>query len=165
MAGRHCIDKLRRRKRETASTIVREDLHTIADGSMPSPLSQVLQKEAERELAEQLNRLPEGYRLPLMLCYYQGMSYSEIARALNRRVPAIKTSIFRAKNRLRQNLRQTVETLTPGRAGDRRHRSRPGYAGSPQRPVVCLILEAAVPDTANPMNRGSSWQMYMLTIR
>ncbi|MGB2625164.1 MAG: RNA polymerase sigma factor [Candidatus Acidiferrum sp.] len=109
VAGRHCIDKLRRRKREASSTVVKDDLHYIADGSTPSPLSQVLRKETKRELAEQLNRLPECYRLPLMLCYYQGMSYSEIARALNRRVPAIKTSIFRAKNKLRQNLQKSAK--------------------------------------------------------
>jgi DNA-directed RNA polymerase specialized sigma24 family protein len=34
------------------------------------------------------------------------MSYSEIAHALNRRVPAVKTIIFRAKSRLRKNLGQ-----------------------------------------------------------
>jgi RNA polymerase sigma-70 factor (ECF subfamily) len=109
VAGRHCIDKLRRRKREVSSTVVKDDLHYIADRSTPSPLSQVLRKETKRELAEQLNRLPECYRLPLMLCYYQGMSYSEIARLLNRRVPAIKTSIFRAKNKLRQNLQKSAK--------------------------------------------------------
>ena len=109
VAGRHCIDKLRRRRREVSSTIVKDDLHYIPDGSTPSPLSQVLRKETKRELAEQLSRLPECYRLPLMLCYYQGMTYSEIARALNRRVPAIKTSIFRAKNKLRQNLQKSAK--------------------------------------------------------
>jgi DNA-directed RNA polymerase specialized sigma24 family protein len=38
-----------------------------------------------------------------MLRYYERMSYSEIARTLNRRLPAVKTVIFRAKNRLRRN--------------------------------------------------------------
>jgi RNA polymerase sigma-70 factor, ECF subfamily len=52
---------------------------------------------------EQLNRLPDYYKVPLMLRYYKQMSYSEIARTLNRRLPAIKTIIFQAKNRLRRN--------------------------------------------------------------
>ena len=110
VAGRHCIDKLRRRKREKSSTVVNDDLSTISDDSTPSPLSQVLRKEAKRELTEQLNRLPECYKVPLMLRYYQSMSYSEIARTLNRRLPAVKTSIFRAKNRLRQNLGQSEKS-------------------------------------------------------
>ena len=48
-------------------------------------------------MREQLNRLPDYYKVPLMLRYYKRMSYSEIARTLNRRLPAVKTIIFRAK--------------------------------------------------------------------
>lgn len=104
VAGRHCIDKLRRRKREKCSTVAGNDLCAVPDDSTPSPLSQVLRKEAKRQLREQLNRLPTHYKVPLMLRYYKRMSYSEIARTLNRRLPAVKTIIFRAKNRLRRNL-------------------------------------------------------------
>jgi DNA-directed RNA polymerase specialized sigma24 family protein len=32
------------------------------------------------------------------------MSYSEIARTLNRRLPSVKTILFRAKNQLCRNL-------------------------------------------------------------
>jgi RNA polymerase sigma-70 factor (ECF subfamily) len=104
VAGRHCIDKLRRRKREKCSSVAGEDLCAVPDVCTPSPLSQVLRKEAKRELREQLNRLPDYYKVPLMLRYYKRMSYSEIARTLNRRLPAVKTIIFRAKKRLRRNL-------------------------------------------------------------
>jgi RNA polymerase sigma-70 factor (ECF subfamily) len=55
-------------------------------------------------LREELNRLPDYYKVPLVLHYYKCMSYSEIARTLNRRLPAVKTIIFRAKSRLRRNL-------------------------------------------------------------
>ncbi len=104
VAGRHCIDKLRRRKREKCSVVAGNDLCAIADSSTPSPLSQVLRKEAKRQVREELKRLPDYYRVPLVLRYYKRMSYSEIARELNRRVPAVKTIIFRAKSRLRRNL-------------------------------------------------------------
>jgi RNA polymerase sigma-70 factor (ECF subfamily) len=116
VAGRHCIDKLRRRKREKNSTIAGLDLCVVPDVSTPSPLSQLLRKEAKRELREQLNRLPDYYKVPLVLRYYKRMSYAEIARALNRRLPAVKTTIFRAKNRLRLNLghlEKTRQALAP----------------------------------------------------
>ena len=103
VAGRHCIDKLRRRKHENRSIIAGSDLCAVPAVSTPSPLSQVLRQEAKRQVREQLNRLPDYYKVPLMLRYYKQMSYSEIARTLNRRLPAIKTIIFRAKNRLRRN--------------------------------------------------------------
>jgi RNA polymerase sigma factor (sigma-70 family) len=80
------------------------DLCAVPDRSTPSPLSQVLRKEAKRYVREELNRLPDYYKVPLVLRYYKRMSYSEIAQTLNRRVPAVKTIIFRAKSRLRRNL-------------------------------------------------------------
>ena len=104
--GRHCIDKLRRWKNEKCSIVAGNDLCVVPDVSTPSPLSQVLHKEAKRQVREQLSRLPDYYKVPLMLRYYKRMSYSEIARTLNRRLPAVKTIISRAKNRLRRDWEQ-----------------------------------------------------------
>ena len=38
-------------------------------------------------MREQLIRLPEKYKVPLVLRYYEQMSYSEIARALKKADP------------------------------------------------------------------------------
>jgi len=113
VAGRHCIDKLRRRKREKCSAIPDVQLCAIPDPLAPSPLSQLLCKEAKRGLLKQLDSLPNYYKVPLMLRYYQHMSYSEIALRLNRRLPAVKTIIFRAKVRLRRSLTQPLESQVP----------------------------------------------------
>ncbi len=106
VAGRHCIDKLRRRKREKGSRVDGADLSEVPDYSTPSPLSQVLRREEGLEVREQLIRLPKKYKVPLVLRYYKQMSYSEIARALKRRLPAVRMMIFRAKEELRCNLRR-----------------------------------------------------------
>jgi RNA polymerase sigma-70 factor, ECF subfamily len=104
VAGRHCIDKLRRRKREKYSSVDGNDLSVVPDRVTPSPLTEVLRNEEKRKVREQLSLLPDYYRVPLVLRYYKRMSYSEIAQTLNRRVPAVKTIIYRAKCRLRRNL-------------------------------------------------------------
>ena len=114
VAGRHCIDILRRRKREKCSTVAGDDLCAVPDVSTPSPLSQVLRKETERVVREQLNSLPDHYKVPLVLRYYKRMSYAEIARKLNRRLPTVRTIIFRAKNRLRRNLGHLADRHAPG---------------------------------------------------
>ncbi len=44
VAGRHCIDKLRRRKRELHSCAGETDLTEVPDNATPSPLSQILPK-------------------------------------------------------------------------------------------------------------------------
>jgi RNA polymerase sigma-70 factor (ECF subfamily) len=106
VAGRHCIDKLRQRKREKGSCVDGADLSEVPDYSTPSPLSQVLRSEEWFEVRKQLIRLPEKYKVPLVLRYYKQMSYSEIARALKRQLPTIRVMIFRAKEQLRRNLRR-----------------------------------------------------------
>jgi RNA polymerase sigma-70 factor (ECF subfamily) len=118
VAGRHCIDKLRRRKREKYSSVDGNDLCIVPDRVTPSPLSQVLHNEEKRKVREQLNLLPDYYKVPLMLRYYKHMSYSEIARMLNRRVPAVKTIIFRAKCRLRRNLQNLEAAPQPPATGE-----------------------------------------------
>ena len=104
VAGHHCVDKLRRRKGEKNSSLEDNDLSGFADHSTPSPLSQVLRKEEQRRVREQLIRLPAKYKVPLVLRYYKRMSYSEIARTMNRGLPAVRMMIFRAKDQLRRNL-------------------------------------------------------------
>jgi RNA polymerase sigma-70 factor, ECF subfamily len=106
VAGRHCIDKLRRRKREKDSYVDGADLSEVPDYSTPSALSQVLRREEGLEVREQLIRLPTKYMVPLVLRYYKQMSYSEIARALKSRLPAVRMLIFRAKEQLRHSLRR-----------------------------------------------------------
>jgi RNA polymerase sigma-70 factor (ECF subfamily) len=104
VAGHHCVDKLRRRKSEKNSSLEDYDLSGFADHSSPSPLSQVLRKEEQRRVREQLIRLPAKYKVPLVLRYYKRMSYSQIAHTMNRGLPAVRMMIFRAKNQLRRNL-------------------------------------------------------------
>ncbi|HET8923388.1 MAG TPA: sigma-70 family RNA polymerase sigma factor [Candidatus Acidoferrum sp.] len=104
VAGHHCVDKLRRRKGQKNSSLEDNDLSGFADHSTPSPLSQVLRKEEQRRVREQLIRLPAKYKVPLVLRYYKRMSYSQIARTMNRGLPAVRMMIFRAKDQLRRNL-------------------------------------------------------------
>jgi len=106
VAGRHCIDKLRQRKCERSSSLEDVDISGFADHSALSPLSEILRKDEQRQIREHLTRLPEKYKVPLVLLYYKRMSYSEIAGTLNTRLPAIRMIIFRAKDFLRRNLRR-----------------------------------------------------------
>src|SRR6516162_4283865 len=71
VAGRHCIDKLRQKKSEKSSSLEEIDPSGVADRSTPSPLSQVLRKDEQRQVREQLTRLPKKYKVPLVLRYYK----------------------------------------------------------------------------------------------
>jgi RNA polymerase sigma-70 factor, ECF subfamily len=106
VAGHHCIDKLRRKKSEKSSSLEEIDPSGVPDHAIPSPLSQILRKDEQRQVRKHLTRLPKKYKVPLVLRYYKRMSYSEIARTLNTRLPALRMTLFRAKNYLRRNLQR-----------------------------------------------------------
>ena len=50
----------------------------------------------ERAVRALLDRLPEKQRAALVLCRFEGLSYEEIAVALESSVPAVKSLIHRA---------------------------------------------------------------------
>jgi hypothetical protein len=50
--------------------------------------------------------LPEKHRIVLVMRYYNRMSYSQVASALNLPLSAVRVRIFRAKRFLRGNLRR-----------------------------------------------------------
>ena len=112
VTGRHCIDKLRKRRRESRHTVEEEQFTDLPDISTASPLARVLLQEQQRQVTEELRRLPRQYRIHLVLRYYRRMSYTEIARTLGKQLPAIRMTIFRAKRELYGRLLRLREQQT-----------------------------------------------------
>ena len=104
VAGRNCIDRLRKVRAERRRRVDQEDFDALPGSSALSPLSNILLREKQSQVREKLRRLPRDYRILLVLHYYRHMSYAEIADRLGRQLPAVKTAIFRAKRALRKSL-------------------------------------------------------------
>jgi RNA polymerase sigma-70 factor (ECF subfamily) len=106
VAGNQCIDVLRRRQRG------RKVFMDVADGaavmeaasSEPSPLGAVISMEERVQVRDTIARLPENYRVPLILRYYSELSYDEIAQQLDLERNNVAALIFRAKQELRRRL-------------------------------------------------------------
>jgi RNA polymerase sigma-70 factor (ECF subfamily) len=113
VAGHHCIDKIRKKMREKSLSLEEIDVSGFADRSTPSPLSEILRKDEQQRIREQLTRLPERHKVALVLRYYKRMSYSEIASALNMRLPTVRVMIYRARVYLKRNLRRAESPTTP----------------------------------------------------
>ena len=55
-------------------------------------------------MREAIARLPENYRMPLVLRYYGELSYDEIAQQLGLKRDYVAALLFRAKQDLRRKL-------------------------------------------------------------
>jgi len=106
VAGNQCIDALRRRQRGRQVIVEVEDGAAVieATGTEPSPLGAVLTTEERVQVRDAIARLPENYRVPLVLRYYGELSYDEIAQQLGLQRNYVAALIFRAKQELRRNL-------------------------------------------------------------
>jgi len=106
VAGNQCIDALRRRQRGLKVLVESEDEATVIEraSSEPSPLGAVLSAEERAQVRDAVARLPENYRVPLVLRYYGELSYDEIAQQLGLQRNYVAALIFRAKQELRRKL-------------------------------------------------------------
>jgi RNA polymerase sigma factor (sigma-70 family) len=95
---------MRRHRQALVAHPVTADLH-------PDPLTEVTAREAVQTVHEEVRRLPETYRLPVILCCLEGLSQEEAARRLSCAPGAIKGRLERGRARLRDRLARRGLTL------------------------------------------------------
>jgi RNA polymerase sigma-70 factor, ECF subfamily len=104
VAGNQCIDSLRRRGRRVIVEVDDGAAVIEAASPEPSPLGAVISTQERARVRDTIARLPENYRVPLVLRYYSELSYDEIARQLDLQRNYVAALIFRAKQELRRRL-------------------------------------------------------------
>ncbi len=104
-----CYDRYPKlqRDRETLSLEV-EHYHPV----QADHLEQKMDRDQMRELIhQQMQTLPELYRMVLLMRYQKDLSYKEIAEVLEMPMGSVKTAIFRAKNELKEKLCSHQEVM------------------------------------------------------
>jgi RNA polymerase sigma factor (sigma-70 family) len=76
------------------------------------PLAEVTLREAQRVLDDELNRLPEKYRVPLVLCCLEGSTQDEAAQQLGWSVATLKRRLQGGRDLLGARLRRRGLTLS-----------------------------------------------------
>jgi RNA polymerase sigma-70 factor (ECF subfamily) len=100
VATRVAIDGMRRNKKlRFVSLNGDEDCDgpaaTIADASS-DPAGEALKAERREQVRGAIMELPERMRATLVMAYYEGLSYAEIAECMGCSVGTVKTQMFRA---------------------------------------------------------------------
>jgi RNA polymerase sigma-70 factor, ECF subfamily len=88
------------RDRRPAADVDAATEHAAAPSS-EQPLSLVQRREDKELWARLLNGLPDRYRLPVALRHVEGLSYPELAQALNRPLGSVKSDVHRGVALLR----------------------------------------------------------------
>jgi RNA polymerase sigma factor (sigma-70 family) len=117
-------------------------------------------------LHEEVQRLPEGLRAPVVLCYLQGLSYAEAALRLGLSAVAIQGRLARARQRLRTRLiRRGVTVPAAGLAAGA---ASPAHAAVPLtliRNTVRVALGFMAGNTAAMLARGVLNSMMLNQLR
>jgi RNA polymerase sigma-70 factor, ECF subfamily len=95
-----CEDAARRRKVRAA-----EPLDERWEADLPTPEGLVLDADRRLRLRRAIGSLPEGVRVPVLLFYASGLSYREIALALELKETTVQGRLAQGLRLLRRRLR------------------------------------------------------------
>ena len=105
---------LRARARRAARTARERAFDGLRAAGGSDPVGEAGWREVRRVIDEEVNRLPEKYRLPFVLFHLEGRSSAEVARELGCPVGTVESWLARARARLRSRLVRRGITPTPG---------------------------------------------------
>jgi RNA polymerase sigma factor (sigma-70 family) len=93
-----------RARANAARRYVREQTLTVAQSGVESPSREGERSELRGVLDDELARLPELLRLPLVLCYLEGLTHEEAAGRLRWPVGTVRSRLARGRDKLRSRL-------------------------------------------------------------
>lgn len=97
VAGRARRDAARRRVRERRGAEAAEAIRRGDEIDPDAP-------EIAHVIYEELGRLPERFRLPIVLCHLEGLTYEQAANQIGCPVRTVQSRLTRARERLRNQL-------------------------------------------------------------
>lgn len=116
IANNHCIDRLRKRRATYVSIDDNPVLQNLESDS-PMPEREAARSEQAREVQDLLENLEPEYRTPLILRYWEELSYEEIAQTMDLSVSAVKSRLFRARKQMADIYQQAEAVTTPPSSG------------------------------------------------
>jgi RNA polymerase sigma factor (sigma-70 family) len=99
-------------KAQAAAARRRMQERKVAPMASPDPTLDMTLRDLRRVLHEELRRLPEKYRLPLVLCYLEGRSQEEAAGHLGWSKGTLRGRLDRGREHLRRRLAARGVTLS-----------------------------------------------------
>ncbi len=107
-----CMNWLKAQGRSDSALLEKEineeDIYEIPDPA-PLPSEQMEMEELREAVLKAMNKLPETYRLPLMLYHFDGLSYQKVSESLDIPVSTVKWRLHQARRQLRKEMSEMIE--------------------------------------------------------
>ncbi len=129
VAARGRVSSIRRQIRNRRSLAAAEEIAVTTSRSSAAAFFE--QDDAAALVHQEVNRLPEKYRAPVVLCYLEGLTHHEAAARLRWPVGTVRSRLSRARDALRSRL-------------TRRGVTAPSTLG----PLAAWVITSAAPTTA-----------------
>jgi RNA polymerase sigma factor (sigma-70 family) len=110
VTARARVVAIRRRIRDRRTSEAARDTTAIAHAETePSPIER---DDRAQILHQEVGRLPERYRAPIVLCYLEGLTHDEAAARLSWPVGTVRSRLSRGRDTLRHRLSRRGVTAT-----------------------------------------------------
>jgi RNA polymerase sigma-70 factor (ECF subfamily) len=93
-----------RRKRRIRFEGLEEDAHERLPGREPTPAQAFDDRHLDADIQKALDALPPEFRVAVVLCDIEGLSYEEIAATLDIKLGTVRSRVHRGRSRLRAAL-------------------------------------------------------------
>jgi RNA polymerase sigma-70 factor (ECF subfamily) len=103
------INHLKRQKFVVPESQFEEEASPLEkETTKEDPLSLLVQKEQERKIEQAIDSLPSKYKAVFILKVYEDLSYEEIAKTLKISLGTVMSRLFRAREKLQEQLKDMV---------------------------------------------------------
>ena len=96
------------RRKKKQAFVSMDDMETELP-DIATPENTYLEKEEKEILKNAINKLPDMYKLPIVMYHLEGMSYQEISSSLGVGMSKIKNRIFRGRKLLKDMINKQKE--------------------------------------------------------
>ncbi|MGF1577898.1 MAG: RNA polymerase sigma factor [Gemmataceae bacterium] len=101
-AGRHQAVSLNQQRDDTHNGEI-QNLIALLESQGPSPIHNIQEQERQQWVRDTVNKLPDFLRQVVLLNYYQGLKYREIAEILDIPVGTVKSRLHSAVAKLAES--------------------------------------------------------------
>ena len=113
IASNHCVDRLRKRRINWSSLEEEPYIERVPMPEVADPHRSAEQKETADHIQQLIDQLSPDYRTPVILLYWYGYSYEEIAETMGLSVSAVKSRLHRARKQLARMMSQEPSAPIP----------------------------------------------------